>query len=151
MLHFLYHSFSKSICVVMASRSLWSLCILSLHYTKKHVYKIYRRFLLMQACAAGYALTYFMIVKLQVVSWTIVGLTAAKFKPLILPMHGFYLSNTMYIWIYMVHTMIHCSEATMQFAENMTSIFLWCGNTSVGCRYSRRQPRTYDMINIHYC
>jgi hypothetical protein len=38
----------------------------------------------MQVCAAGYALTYLTTLKLQLVSWTVVGLTAAKFKPLIL-------------------------------------------------------------------
>jgi cytochrome b len=34
----------------------------------------------MQARAAGYALTYVTTMKLQLVSWTVVGLTAAKFK-----------------------------------------------------------------------
>jgi hypothetical protein len=34
----------------------------------------------MQACAAGYAVTYVTTLKLRSVSWTIVGLTAAKFK-----------------------------------------------------------------------
>jgi hypothetical protein len=56
----------------------------------------------MQACAAGSALTYATILKLQLVSRTVVGLTAAKFKPLILPMHGFSWSSTTYISIYMV-------------------------------------------------
>jgi hypothetical protein len=55
----------------------------------------------MQAYAAGYALTYLTILKRQFVSWTVVGLTAAKFKPLILSMHGFSLSSTTYIRIYM--------------------------------------------------
>jgi hypothetical protein len=41
----------------------------------------------MQACAAGYALTYASTLKLQLVRWTAVGLTAAKFKP------GFSVSN----------------------------------------------------------
>jgi hypothetical protein len=39
----------------------------------------------MQACAAGYALTYATTLKLHLVSGTVVGLTAAKFLPLILP------------------------------------------------------------------
>jgi hypothetical protein len=56
----------------------------------------------MQACAAGYALTYLTTPKLQLVSWSAVGLTAAKFKPLILTVHGLSLSNTTYIWIYIV-------------------------------------------------
>jgi hypothetical protein len=56
----------------------------------------------MQTCAAGYALTYVTTLKLQFVTWTVVDLTADKFKPLILPMSGFSLSNTMYIWIYKV-------------------------------------------------
>jgi hypothetical protein len=58
----------------------------------------------MQACAAGYALTYVSTLKLQLVSWTVVGTTAANFKPLILVllMHDFFLYNTTYIWIYMV-------------------------------------------------
>jgi hypothetical protein len=53
----------------------------------------------MQACAAGYALTYVTTLKLQVVSQTVVGVTAAKFKPLILLMPGFSLSSTTHIWI----------------------------------------------------
>jgi hypothetical protein len=56
----------------------------------------------MNACEAGYVLTYVTTLKLQLVSRTVVGLTAAKFKPLILPMPGFSLSSTMYIWIYML-------------------------------------------------
>jgi hypothetical protein len=40
--------------------------------------------------------------KLQLVNWTVVGLTAAKFKPLTFPMPGLFLSNAMYISIYMV-------------------------------------------------
>jgi uncharacterized membrane protein YvlD (DUF360 family) len=39
----------------------------------------------MKACATGYALTYVTTLKLQLVSRTVIGLTAAKFKPLILP------------------------------------------------------------------
>jgi hypothetical protein len=57
----------------------------------------------MQACAAGYALAYIPTLKLLLVSRTVVGLTAAKFKPLILPMPGFSLSSTTYIFIYMVY------------------------------------------------
>jgi hypothetical protein len=56
----------------------------------------------MQACAAGYVLTYVITLKLQLVSWTVVGLTVAKFKPLLLPVPGFSLPNTAYIYIYMV-------------------------------------------------
>jgi hypothetical protein len=59
-----------------------SLHPLSLHCTKQHLYKIYRGFLSMQACAAGYALTYISTLKLQLVSWTGIGLTAAKFQPM---------------------------------------------------------------------
>jgi hypothetical protein len=57
----------------------------------------------MQASAAGYALTYVTSLKLQLVGWTVVGLTvAAKFKLLyILPLPGF-LSSTTYNYIYMV-------------------------------------------------
>jgi hypothetical protein len=62
---------------VTASRSLWTMCILC-HCT---IHKVYRGFLSMQACAAGYV-----IMELQFISWTVVGLTAAKFKPPILPM-----------------------------------------------------------------
>jgi hypothetical protein len=56
----------------------------------------------MQVSAAGYALTYVTTLKLQLVSWTVVGLTAAKFEPLVLPMPGFSLPNTTYIRIHMV-------------------------------------------------
>jgi hypothetical protein len=56
----------------------------------------------MQACAAGYALTYVTTLKLQLVSSTVTGLPTPKFKPLIIPAYGFSLSDTMYISIYMV-------------------------------------------------
>jgi hypothetical protein len=56
----------------------------------------------MQAFAAGYASTYLTNLKLQFVSWTVIGLTTAKIKPLILPMHGLSLSSATYIWIDMV-------------------------------------------------
>jgi hypothetical protein len=56
----------------------------------------------MKVCAARYALIYVTILKLQLVSWTIIGLTDAKFKPLIIPLPGFSLFNTVYISIYMV-------------------------------------------------
>jgi hypothetical protein len=46
----------------------------------------------MQACAAGYASTYATTLKLQLVSWTVVGLTTAKFKPLC----------TSYAWLLLV-------------------------------------------------
>jgi hypothetical protein len=48
----------------------------------------------MQACAAGYALTYVSTLKLQLVSGTVLGLTAAKFKPLIFRRPVFSLSST---------------------------------------------------------
>jgi hypothetical protein len=43
------------------------------------------------------------ILKLQLVCCTFVGLTVAKSKPLVLPMPWFSLSNTTYIWIYMIY------------------------------------------------
>jgi hypothetical protein len=55
----------------------------------------------MQAHAAGYALITFTTPK-QLVSRMVVGLTAAKFKALILPLHGFSLSNIKYNWFSMV-------------------------------------------------
>jgi hypothetical protein len=54
----------------------------------------------MQTCAAGYALTYLSTPKQQLVTWMVVGLTAPKFKPLTLPMHGFSLSSCTYILSY---------------------------------------------------
>jgi hypothetical protein len=51
----------------------------------------------MQAWATGYALTYVTTLEMQIVRWTVVSLTAAKFKP-----PGFSLSNNTYVWIYMV-------------------------------------------------
>jgi hypothetical protein len=42
----------------------------------------------MQASAAGFALTYVMTLKLQLVNWMFIGLTDAKFKPLVFPLHG---------------------------------------------------------------
>jgi hypothetical protein len=56
----------------------------------------------MKACAASYALTYATTQKLHSLSRTAVGLTAAKFRPLVLPVHGFSLSSTTYSWIYML-------------------------------------------------
>jgi hypothetical protein len=50
----------------------------------------------MQACAAGYALIYLTTPKLHLVTSLAVGLTAGKFKPLILPVHGFPLPNNTY-------------------------------------------------------
>jgi hypothetical protein len=61
-------------------------------------YKIYRGFLSLQVCAAGYALTYATILKLQLVNWTVVGLTAAKFKPLILFLDSESESELLYNW-----------------------------------------------------
>jgi hypothetical protein len=51
----------------------------------------------MQACAAGYALTYFTTSKRQLITRMVVGLTAAKFKPLTFPVRGFPLSDATYI------------------------------------------------------
>jgi hypothetical protein len=51
----------------------------------------------MQSSAAGYALTYVTSLKLQLVRQTVVGLTAAKFKPVIHPLPGFSLSNTTHL------------------------------------------------------
>jgi hypothetical protein len=51
----------------------------------------------MQACAAGYTLTYFTTPKRQLATWTDVDLTAAKFKLHILLMHDFPLPNFTYI------------------------------------------------------
>jgi hypothetical protein len=48
----------------------------------------------MQGCAAGYTLTYMTTLKQQFVTWTVVGLNAAKFKRFIFPRHGFSLSST---------------------------------------------------------
>jgi hypothetical protein len=56
----------------------------------------------MQTYAAGYVFTYLTISKRKLDTWTVIGLTATKFMSLILPMDGFFLSNTSYIWIYMV-------------------------------------------------
>jgi hypothetical protein len=53
---------------------------LSLHCTKQHFAR-YTEGSIMQASATGYALTYLITLKLQLISWTIAGLTTAKFKP----------------------------------------------------------------------
>jgi hypothetical protein len=47
----------------------------------------------MHARAAGYALTCLITLILKLVSCSIIGLTVAKFKPLVLPIHGFSLSH----------------------------------------------------------
>jgi hypothetical protein len=56
----------------------------------------------MQACAAGYALTYLITLEMQLVSKMVVGLTTAKIKPPVLLVPGLSLSNTSYIRIYTV-------------------------------------------------
>jgi hypothetical protein len=50
----------------------------------------------MQAYASGYALKCLSNSKVQLDIWTVVGLTVAKFKPLIYLVHGFLLSNCPY-------------------------------------------------------
>jgi hypothetical protein len=69
----------------------------------------------MQACAAGCALTYVTTLKLQLVNWMVVGLTAAKFKPLIFPMPDFSLSSAKYISIYMVYDYFCLSPAQFSY------------------------------------
>jgi hypothetical protein len=56
----------------------------------------------MQDSAAAHASTVFKPKKRQLDTWTVVGLSAAKFKPLIFPVSGFSLSNCTYIWIFMI-------------------------------------------------
>jgi hypothetical protein len=56
----------------------------------------------MTSCEVGYALMYVTILRLQLVRQTVVGQITAKFKLVILPLPGFSLSNTSYIWIYKV-------------------------------------------------
>jgi hypothetical protein len=53
----------------------------------------------MEVCAAGYASYYVTTLKPQLVSRMVVGLTVAEFKHLMLPLYGFSLANTTYIWI----------------------------------------------------
>jgi hypothetical protein len=53
-------------------------------YFTDTIHKIYTGHLSMQAFAAHYAITYFTTPKRQLVTWTVVGLTATNFKPLIL-------------------------------------------------------------------
>jgi hypothetical protein len=43
----------------------------------------------MQTCAAGYALTHVSVLGRQLDTRTVVGLTAAKLKPLMPPVHDF--------------------------------------------------------------
>jgi hypothetical protein len=51
----------------------------------------------MKACAAGYTLTLATTLKVELDSRTVLGLTAAKFKPLIPPTPSFSLPNTTYV------------------------------------------------------
>jgi hypothetical protein len=51
----------------------------------------------MQVCAADHELSYLTSSKMQLVSCSVVGLTTAKFKPLILPTHCFSLFNAIRI------------------------------------------------------
>jgi hypothetical protein len=130
---------------------------LSLHCAKLHLYKTYRGFLSTKACASGYALSYVTTLKLQLVSWTLVGLTAAKFKPLIHLMTGFSLSNTMYIWICLVYDSfclcpVTCSyivihlrnfDSHMQFAD-------WCALVKISnsAEYSVLQALQFQAANV---
>jgi hypothetical protein len=83
----------------MGFRSQWTLCTFCHCTILSNI--MYRGFLSLQACA-DYAKTYLITLKLQLVSWMVIGLTTSKFKPLILLMHGFCLSNTTDIWIHIV-------------------------------------------------
>jgi hypothetical protein len=56
----------------------YGLCALFVTALYQNLYNIYRDFMSRQACAAGYALTHAIILKLRLVSWKVVGLTAAK-------------------------------------------------------------------------
>jgi hypothetical protein len=57
----------------------------------------------MQDAAADNALTSYTTLQGQLITRKAVGLTAAKFKSLVLLMRGFSSSNTMYFWVYMVY------------------------------------------------
>jgi hypothetical protein len=71
---------------VQLLRTLCSLC----HCTiLSNIYARYTKAFCVQACAAGYALIYLTIPKLQSASSSVEGLTAAKFNPIILFMPGF--------------------------------------------------------------
>jgi hypothetical protein len=68
-LRLLHRSFSTSISALSPLQvTTGSVHPLSLHYAKQCLYKKYGGFLSMQACAAGYALTYVTTLKLQLVS-----------------------------------------------------------------------------------
>jgi hypothetical protein len=55
---------------------------LPLYYNENFLCRVYKRHLSMQASAADYALTYFTAPKRQLVTWTFIGLSTAKFKSL---------------------------------------------------------------------
>jgi hypothetical protein len=86
---------------VTASRSVRTLCTFC-HCTILTFIQDIQRFPVNAGLCSRLCLTYVTTLKPKLVNWTVVGLTVAKFKPLILPMTGFSLSNTTYIWIYKV-------------------------------------------------
>jgi hypothetical protein len=87
------HEFMRT---VMASRPLWTPCILCHCTIPSNIYKRYTEVscqwgLVQQVMPEHMQLR---TLKLQLVCWTVIALTTAKFKPLILPMSGSFLSNT---------------------------------------------------------
>jgi hypothetical protein len=74
----------------------------------------------MQASVADYSLTYFTAPKLQLVAWTIVGLTTAKFKALILFRHK---SNFPYFYVELCNVVVY-SVVFFITVESITPQFL---------------------------
>jgi hypothetical protein len=60
------------------------ICTVRTPYPLRHIATVNAGHLSVQASAVGYTLTYFTTPKPQLVTWTVVGLTIAKFKPLML-------------------------------------------------------------------
>jgi hypothetical protein len=72
-----------------------------------------------QASAADYALTYVTTLKLQLVTWTVVGLTAAKFKQLIL----------LIAWLLVVQCHVHFDLDAVGLLLSVSCV-IWLYNSS---------------------
>jgi hypothetical protein len=102
----------------------------------------YRSFLSMKAFAAGYALIYVPIKKLQLVNSMVVGLTEAKFKPVMPLAPDFSLSSNTYIWIFMVMEMMLMNALLTETSRLYSLRSLWLIESLFGRHCQIRPGRT---------
>jgi hypothetical protein len=82
--------------------------------TTQHLLLIYKGISVNAGLCSGLFLKLFSLFnrqKRQPDTWTVVGLPAAKFKALVVPMAGLFLSNCLYIWIFVIQDNLRLSPA----------------------------------------